>query len=484
MTKRKNLFNMTFIQAFLQQLELLSSDRIQIDSDAITQKNSFAIAYSGGLDSHVLLHVCHSLNLPIRAIHVHHGLQSVADDWVTHCQQVCLQLNVPLEILHVDAKAQPRQSPEDGARIARYAALENAMQTGETLLTAQHADDQSETFLLQLMRGASAAGLAAMPSQRSLGGGIHQRPLLIFSRDEIEAYATQNKLKWIEDPSNQDTAFDRNFVRQRVLPILKERWPALNNSFSHTVNLQQENLEILEAMAAIDLASVSTQSQTCLSISRLLRLSVVRQKNALRFWIKQNSEHQPTRKLLGEIHSAVLSASEDASPCVKWGQSEIRRYQSGLYLLSQTETFDATQSFIWQAGSELEIEGVGNLSRQIKTGCSVLKRSNSKHRGLNHQGLKLWGLKQMYFDLPLQVRFRQGGERLQLAGHAHSRRLKSLLQEAGIPPWQREKIPLIYCEETLIAVSELWIAAGSEAAEDEGSWVVSLQHSAVKSESK
>jgi len=389
---------------------------------------------------------------------------------VTHCQQICLQLNIPLEILYVDAKAQLRQSPEDAARIARYDALKNAMQTGESLLTAQHADDQSETFLLQLMRGASAAGLAAMPSQRSLGEGIHQRPLLIFSRDEIEAYANDNKLKWIEDPSNQDTAFDRNFVRQRVFPILKERWPTLNNNLSHTVNLQQENLEILEAMAAIDLASVSTQSQTCLSISRLLQLSVVRQKNALRFWIKQNSPHQPTRKLLGEIHSAILLVSDDASPCVKWGQSEIRRYQNGLYLLPQTEAFDATQSFIWQAGSELEIKGVGTLTRQMKPECQVLKRPNSKFQSL----------KQSYYDLPLQIRFRQGGERIQLAGHAQSRRLKSLFQEATIPPWQREKIPLIYCEEILIAVSDLWVAAGSEAVEDEGSWMVSLRHSVAK----
>ena len=457
---------MTFIQAFLQQLDLFSSNFSQINSDASTQKNSFVIAYSGGLDSHVLLHVCHSLNLPIRAIHVHHNLQSVADDWVTHCQQVCLQLNVSLEVLYVDATAQARQSPEDAARIVRYAALVNAMQAGETLLTGQHADDQSETFLLQLMRGASAAGLAAMPLQRSLGSVIQQRPLLTFSRDEIEAYANANKLKWIEDPSNQDTAFDRNFIRQRVLPILKERWPALNSSLSHTVNVQQENLEILEAMAAIDLANVSMQSQTCLSIPKLLQLSIVRQKNALRFWVKQNSPHQPTRKLLDEIHNAVLSASEDARPCVKWGKSEIRRYQNSLYLLPQTEVFDSTQSFIWQADSELEMDGVGILTRQITPGSHVLKQAP--------------GLKQAYLDLPLQISFRQGGERIQLVGHSQSRRLKSLFQEAGIAPWQRQKIPLIYCEEKLIAVSNLWIAAGSEAAEGEDGWLVKIQNLAVK----
>ena len=459
---------MIFLDAFKQQLvslNLLPADTRGGDQSASpVQNNRPVIAYSGGLDSHVLLHACHVLNLPVRAIHVHHGLQTLADDWVRHCQQVCSQLDVPLDVIYVNARAAPRQSPEDAARIARYAALKNAMHTGESLLTAQHGDDQSETFLLQLMRGASAAGLAAMPAQRSLGEVMHKRPLLRFSREQIEAYAIKNKLQWIEDPSNQDTAFDRNFIRQRVMPVLKERWPTLNSNLSHSVNLQQENLEILEAMAAIDLATVSTQSQNRLSISRLLQLGRVRQKNVLRYWLKQHSPHQPTRKLLDEIHHGVLSASDDACPSVKWGKSVIRRYQNSLYLLPQTDEFDAMQSFIWQADSALEIDGVGILSRQMQS---------ERQPGAQ-------GLNQRYFDKPLFIRFRQGGERSQLAGQSHSRRLKSLLQEAGIPPWQRQQIPLIYCEEKLIAVSNLWLAAGSEALEGEASWLVDVQDLAAK----
>jgi len=275
---------MSFLKRFQSLLESLYE---------LPENSKYVIAYSGGIDSHVLLYCCAKLKLPVRAIHIHHGLQGIADEWVNHCRGICEQLDICCDVVFVDAKQKNGQSPEESARNARYAALHGNLQDGDCLITAQHQNDQAETLLLQLFRTASAAGLAAMPERKQLGDCVHIRPLLSFSRLEIEAFAKDNSLQWVEDPSNQDVTFDRNYVRKNIMPVLIERWPEIAKQLSTVADLQQDNLNVLEDMAAIDFADVvvlpTFQSVLCryfvvsvLSVAALKELSSERLFNLLR----------------------------------------------------------------------------------------------------------------------------------------------------------------------------------------------------------
>jgi tRNA(Ile)-lysidine synthase len=255
------------VEHFQQQLQSLS-----VAHSVTRPAENYVVAYSGGMDSHVLLHLCYKLKIPVRAIHINHGLQKEADAWSKHCNKICEELNVPFFNIHVDAAATQGESPENAARNARYEALMSELKVNECLLTAHHKDDQSETLLLQLFRGAGPAGLAAMPVVRKTGKGIHLRPLLECSRSELMQYAKENKLNWIEDPSNQNTDFDRNFVRQKIIPLIKGRWQQVDSALEQVASQQQDSLEIIEAMAAIDLSSVvmGKMRQQVMCCSKLL----------------------------------------------------------------------------------------------------------------------------------------------------------------------------------------------------------------------
>lgn len=443
---------MNFLQRFQQTLVSLSITPAQ---------QNITVAYSGGLDSHVLLSACHATGLSIRAIHIHHGLQSEADAWVQHCQNICQSLAIPLDVYYVDAHPVAGQSPEEAARIVRYQAIEQAMQVGGILFTAQHLDDQAETFLLQLMRGGGAAGLAAMPLSRPFGVGKLVRPLLHFSRVEIHHYACQQKLSWIDDPSNADTRIDRNYIRHSVMPVLQQRWQACVGSLLQAASQQQDNLEIIEAMAAIDLAAVTTRQPDILNLSALMQLSPGRQKNMLRYWLRTITEQAPAQTLLNEIISSVAYAAIDAKPLIQWRNFEIRRFQRKLYLSRHTTAFNPAQTFIWQPVEPLQIVSAGICLRAVN--------SDSGHR-----------FKTDLINKTLQIRFRQGGERIQPAGKKHHYRLKSLFQQAGIPPWERNKIPLLYLEDELIAVGNRWYAEHYCADANEPGWQLQLDCLPVK----
>ncbi len=448
---------MSFLQRFQHILDSLLPETIKSPAKMTP---GLVIAYSGGLDSHVLLHVCHCLKLPIRAIHVHHGLQLQADEWVVHCQEICDRLNIPLDILYVNAGADKGQSPEDAARIARYSALKQSLASEEFLLTAQHADDQAETLLLQLLRGAGAAGLAAMPLQRQLGQQrIQLRPLLIFTRAEISAYAQQENLHWIEDPSNNDSRYNRNYIRQHIIPPLKQRWPAMAQSFSVAAKHQQENLQLLSNLAAIDLSAIATQQSNIILISRLNQLSVARQRNVLAYWLKRQ-QLKPARHILEQILQTVLTASSDAQPLLRWGNHEIRRYRDHLYLLSQTLPFDSNNFFLWQPDSMPEIQ---------LTECSLSCYDVSPCLPANPS------LKPALKQKTLRVSFRQGGECIRPVGTKHTTSLKCLFQQAGIPPWQRQKIPLVFVGDSLIAVAGYWLAADYCVKSGEPGWGIDIK---------
>jgi tRNA(Ile)-lysidine synthase len=408
------------------------------------------IAYSGGLDSQVLLHLCSRLELPVRAVHVHHGLQSQADAWVEHCAEVCRQLGIDFSVVHVNAATSNGDSPEDAARKVRYAALETELKTGECLLTAHHADDQAETFLLQLMRGAGNAGLAAMPEIKPFAAGWHCRPLLVYTRSVILEYARAEGLHWIEDPSNQNTDFDRNLLRQSILPRLQQRWPAVVRSIANSAQFQQESLELNQALARIDLAATLTQDADVLSIAKCQRLSRARQLNLLRYWLRLRAGRPPSRNLLLELMDSLLSAAPDTSPLVHWGDHELRRYQQKLYLLPVATADYARLNLAWD----------GKAS--IRLGDDIVVRAVTPHSP---------GLDLRLREQKLSLRFRRSGERLQVQGKQHHQDLKKLMQAAGIPPWQRARIPLLYVDDELACVCGYWLAEPFAAPRDTPGWL-------------
>ena len=399
------------------------------------------VAFSGGLDSTVLLHaLARALvdrpNYRIRAAHVDHQLQRDSAIWRQHCGSVALSLQLEFVPLVVKVAADPELSPEAAARDARYAALRQILKPNEVLLTAHHADDQLETMLLALMRGAGLRGLSGVPSVQIFGGGWLARPLLEFSRAELEEWARSEQLQWLDDPSNANTNFDRNFLRHRVLPALRERWPAAAHSATRSTAHLREAGRLLDVLTAADLESVAIGS--CLSMTQLAGLAPARRRNVLRHWIRQHGMRVPSTRKLATIERDLLIAREDRLPCVEWDDVEVRRHRGLLYCMRQRPAFEPADPLPWNVSQVLELPAqLGRLraQRDAAGGLAV-----ARARG------------------ELQVHFRRGGEELQPAGDPHHRKLKKLLQDAGVLPWWRDRVPLIYSAEQLVAVGDLWIA--------------------------
>lgn len=397
--------------------------------------SSFLLAYSGGLDSSVLLHLFVGLrrdfpHIELKAIHVHHGLQQAADQWLVHCQAQCTQWSVPLIVKYVDAQARHGESPEAAARFARYGAIEEVLQSGAFLLLAQHQDDQAETFLLQLMRGAGPKGLSAMPVFSIWGAAFKCRPLLGFSRAELDAYAYAHDLNWVEDPSNQSTDYDRNYLRHKVLPLLKERWSGIDQVISRSARLCAESDALIEELAAGDL-EIAGDGRNSLDIASLLSLSPARRKNLIRYWIKQQGAPLPGYQALNRINDELLFARSDAQPKIDWHQYEARRYRNRLYVLN-CEPVLPELDVPWDIRHKLPIPGLGILQADLGAGPGLSLK-------------KLGGR-------ALSVRFRQGGESIRPKGDSHTRPLQKLLQREAVPPWARERIPLVFADNELVAV--------------------------------
>jgi tRNA(Ile)-lysidine synthase len=395
--------------------------------------------FSGGLDSHVLLHLLSSIKdqiPPVRAIHIHHGLLAEADTWVSHCSEVCAALNIPLDVFHVDAQPKKGEGPEAGARQARYEAIANHMGQGESLLTAHHQDDQAETLLLQLFRGAGTAGLAAMPAWAPFATGWHGRPLLEVSRSELEEYAREQGLEWIEDPSNEDLRYRRNFIRQQLMPQIREHWPGISQTLAGAARLQAESLGLTDTLARLDLEEAQGVTPTTLSVSALKRLTGARQRNLIRYWLKEKGLGMPGQRHLAEILK-ILESRADGEAQVCWKGCVLHRYRDELYALSPQKPHDPALELSWQPGQDIENPATGEV--------------------LYWQSLLDMGIRLENSNQVLTLRFRTGGERIKLAPDRPHRKLKHLMQEAGIPPWERDRIPLIYEGNRLLAVYGFWV---------------------------
>lgn len=376
----------------------------------------------------MLLHACASLreqypHLKFQALHVDHGLQAMSAAWAAHCRAVCASLTIPLvvEALHLEIPA--GESVEAVARTARYAAFSKHMQAGDMLLTAHHQNDQAETVLLHLLRGSGLDGLAAMPGVRPFAAGMLGRPLLARSRAELAAYARQHGLNFIDDPSNQDERFERNFLRHQVMPLLTQRWSAVGKTLARVARLQGESRAVLAELLREKLPSLRGTQPETLAVTKLLALDVAMQKAVLREWLTQRGFRLPEEKKLRQVLHDVLQARVDAMPCVRWNGCEIRRYRDDVYAMLPLSAHDPKQVLVWETREPLVIASLGR-TLVAKAGYPEV----------------------------VTVRFRQGGERVYLPERGGHHSLKHLLQEWGVPPWERERLPLVCVGERLIGL--------------------------------
>lgn len=393
----------------------------------------WCVAFSGGLDSTVLLQLLADLARrealpPLRAIHVHHGLQSAADAWPEHCRRVCTALGIPLEVVRVQVEA--GRSLEQAARQARYTAIEMRLEEGEVLLTAQHRDDQAETLLFRLLRGAGVRGLAAMPARRRLGRGWLMRPLLDVSRGELEAHARRLGLAWVEDPSNDSLDFSRNYLRHQVMPLLAQRWPQSVTTLARTAAHMTEAQRLLDELAEMDLAMMAPPAAYAwlpvpsLMLGPMLSLSPARQRNALRHWLASFTALPDSEHWQG--WESLCSAAVDATPVWRLAAGELHRCGDRLWWLSGCWLRPVVGPVFWHDP---------NQSLQLPDNGSV----------------RIAGVAA---PARYEVRYRQGGEVLQVPGRG-SRDLKRLLNEVGVPRFVRARLPLLYVDGQLVGVANL-----------------------------
>ncbi|MEQ8798630.1 MAG: tRNA lysidine(34) synthetase TilS [Salinisphaeraceae bacterium] len=384
------------------------------------------VAFSGGVDSSVLLHELDAV-VPgrVRAVHVCHGMHADCGRWVDHCRAVCEGLGLTLERRDVTVATGQGESPEAAARDARYRALTAALQPDERLVTAHHADDQAETFLLQALRGSGVAGLAAMPQSPADSQPV--RPFLGLTRADLLARARELGLTWIEDPSNQDDAVDRAYLRGRVWPSLAARWPAAATSLSRAAASAAEARRLLDELAAADLAG-SARDDT-LDVEALRQLGADRQRNLLRYWLRGLGLSCPDQRHLAQIRLQALGAAASRQPRVTWPGAELRRFGGRLFAFTPLASVPAGWAVDWDGRGPLALPGdLGEL--HAETSCPV----------------------------PLRVQLRRGGERLRLPGRDHHACLGELFRQAGVPPWVRERLPLVFADDRLVAVAD-WLVA-------------------------
>ncbi|MBI5429044.1 MAG: tRNA lysidine(34) synthetase TilS [Nitrosomonadales bacterium] len=447
------------------------AERVAAEVLLLPAHSSILIGLSGGVDSVVLLHLLHKLSArfswQLSALHVHHGISPNADAWSEFCAELCARHHISLHIERVDIAPLRGHGIEAAARKLRHAAF--AEQACDFVALAHHADDQAETLLLQLLRGAGVRGASAMPVLitsdlpacglgRMAGSSISLkerpqsasradspslvRPLLHCSRDEIMAYAVTHNLRWIEDESNADDSYPRNFLRHRVLPLLGERFPAYRGTLARSAQHFAEASMLLDELAEQD-AAQAIEGET-LAVSALRGLSPPRAKNLLRYFLHRSGALMPQAVQLDDMLGQLCGARQDAAVCITYGNFEVRRYQGRVHVLHAMGAFDPDLVLAWRDEVKLDwpvLHAQLHFRRTAGSGISLEKLSRA----------------------PVTLRLRHGGETLRPHPNAATRSLRNLLQEHRIPPWQRDRLPLLYCGDELVCMTGVAIAAEYQA---------------------
>lgn len=431
------------------------ADRIAAQLEPlIPPRGAILVGLSGGMDSVVLLHLLHRLaprfSWRLSALHVHHGISPNADAWAEFCAALCAGLDIPLHIEHVDIAPLREHGIEAAARKLRHAAF--ARQTCDFVALAHHADDQAETLLLQLLRGSGVKGVAAMPV-RSGGSPAIIRPLLDLPRSALLDYAHEHGLRWVVDESNADDSYPRNFLRHRALPLLEERFPSCRDTLARSAGHFAEASELLDDLAQID--ADGAMLDDALSVAALRALSLPRAKNLLRYFLHRRGAAMPQAAQLDDMLRQLCEARQDAAVCVGYGVWQVHRYRDRAYVSPILGEFDRESVLSWNGEVELDWPALGGR----------LRFGETRGAGISAEKLR---------RAPVTLRLRNGGETLRPHPNAAKRSLKNLLQEHGVPPWRRERLPLVYCGDELVCVVGVAVAAEYQAGEGEAAITVEL----------
>lgn len=408
-------------------------------SPLLAADSSVLLGLSGGVDSVVLLHLLQYLSRRcswrLRALHVHHGINPQADVWAVFCADLCALYGIPLQVEHVDIAPLRSLGIEAAARKLRHAAL--AQQQVDFVVLAHHLDDQAETLLLQLLRGAGVRGASAMPViKHRAGAPTLLRPLLNVPRSVLLEYAQQHNLQWVEDESNADDTYPRNFLRHRILPLLEQRFPAYRKTLLRSAQHFAEATELLDQLAQQD--ADDAISNNCLDIKQLRMLSIVRGKNLLRYFLTMQGATIPDSTRLQEMLRQLCNARQDARVCIDWQGWQMRRYRDHAYTMPVLPP-PVEFTVMWHGETEILLpppHGVLHFKTTIGQGISVAK-------------LQLGIAK---------IRSRRGGENIRVDAARPQRDLKNLLQEHEMLPWQRDLLPLLFCDTDLVCVPGIAIA--------------------------
>lgn len=390
-----------------------------------------AVALSGGLDSSALAHALsrsvEARRRGLRAIHVDHGLHAEAACWSAQVAEDCRRWSIPFLGLRCEVARDSGLGIEAAAREARYAVLAQALKPGEWLALAHHRDDQAETVLLRLLRGAGTAALGGMRATRPLGPGMLWRPLLDVPRDALHAYATVQRLRWIEDPSNTDPRHDRSWLRRQVMPLLTQRWPQASAGIARSAGLLRADGDLLADQAQAALTAVRGETDTTLRISALRALSPALRAHALRAWLRECAADPLPGRLHDALEHLLQDDNPDGQPLLRWRGSVLRRHRDRLHLealdpapavLAETLQWDGCAPLILPDGGSLRFQPALSAPADFRVGT------------------------------------RQGGERIRLPGRRHRHRLKHVLQDSGLPPWQRSRLPLLWRDGELLAAGD------------------------------
>jgi len=382
------------------------------------------VAYSGGPDSTLLLAVAAETvaRRKLRAIHIDHGWHAAATAWADQCRAAARRLGVRCEVVAVDSRQRGGEGAEAAARAARYQALQDRLATDEVLLTAHHADDQAETVLFALLRGGGSRGLAGMPALQRMPPGWHLRPLLDLGRADIRAAAERRGLDFIDDPANHDTAHDRVFLRERVLPLLRERWPAIDRGLVRSGRLAAEAVELEESRAAADYARCRGSIGRTLDCAALCSLPAPRQRALMRWWLRREGIPLPASRRIDSALAQFAEARAGRNPRIAWSGGELRRWGGRVWLRTPRPRPTPGERRVWTATDE---------PIDLPEGRLLPARLAPLGGGEVPPG-------------PLTLVRRQGGERLRCVGATRARAVTTLLREAGLPPWERDEALLVW----------------------------------------